>query len=315
MKRIFIYVFITVIAITTFGQKPGIYRIKNVWTSRYLNIEKGYLSCTEVLPGWQSAMWSLEPVEGTSLFRLKNYWTGMFLNTETSLQCGLVLPGWQSAMWTLQNAGQAKEIRLQNYWRKSYLNIETGNVNCSDIQDGWLSAKWILEPLNASTTPSTETSSPKAPTQIKATGPYQGPAGFDRGMATTMYCGNSPESWVRGNATLDQASGILTITIQLETDATNAGPKGKVTAVLKDCNGNAVANVTTDEIGTGGKTPGSAVIRNFTSQTKIDPKLAGKVCSMYLTSQCTGSIDRLWNVSMDTVNDAFEIIVTVAAAF
>lgn len=145
---------------------------------------------------------------------------------------------------------------------------------------------------------------------IKATGSYQGPPGFDRGMATTIYCGNSPESWVRASASLDRGSGILFVTIQLETDATNAGPKGVVTAVFYDSDGKAIANATTDEIGTGGKAPGSAAIRNFSSRVTIDAETAKKVCSIRVTAQCTGSTDRWFNVPMSQLEDAFKIAVT-----
>ncbi|TDH18077.1 hypothetical protein EXU57_24460 [Segetibacter sp. 3557_3] len=146
---------------------------------------------------------------------------------------------------------------------------------------------------------------------IKATGSYQGPSGFDRGMATTLHCGKSPESWVRGSASLDRASGILFVTIQLETDAVDAGPKGKVTAIFYDSDGNAIANATTTEVETGGKLPGSAAIRNFSSQVTIAPQLAKKVCSITLAAQCTGSLFRAGNIPLGTVIDAFTIAVTL----
>lgn len=130
---------------------------------------------------------------------------------------------------------------------------------------------------------------------------------YKRGMPSYMYCGDSPESWVRGNATLDQASGILFITIQLETDAIYAGPKGQVTVILKDCNGKSLVNATTDEIATGGKGIGSVSIRNFSSRIKIDSKIARKVCSMNVTAQCTGSYDRILNIKLSTIGDAFSI--------
>lgn len=55
---------------------------------------------------------------------------------------------------------------------------------------------------------------------INGTGSYKGATpGWDRGMQTTMHCGNNPESWVRGSASLDKASGVLSVTVQLETDS------------------------------------------------------------------------------------------------
>lgn len=152
--------------------------------------------------------------------------------------------------------------------------------------------------------------------QVQVTGSYKhnSPVGqWSRGMPTTMYCGNSPESWVRGNASLDPSSGLLSLTIQLETDSTSAGPKGKLSAALKDSTGKTLATATSEEIGTGGKGPGRAAIRNFTSQTKVDSAITQRVKSIFLDAQCTGSIDRLWNVKLDTVTDAFKIAVAIAS--
>jgi hypothetical protein len=152
--------------------------------------------------------------------------------------------------------------------------------------------------------------------QISVTGSYKhnSPVGqWGRGMATTMYCGNSPESWVRGNATLDPSSGLLSLTVQLETDSASGGPKGYVTAVLKDGAGRRLATAKSEEIGTGGKSGSHAAIRNFSSRVTLDPSLAAQVRSIYLDAQCTGSIDRILNIRLGSVEDAFKIIVTVAA--
>jgi hypothetical protein len=145
--------------------------------------------------------------------------------------------------------------------------------------------------------------------QVTVSGPYQGPPGFANGMNSTMHCGNSPESWVRGSATFDKNSGALTITIQLETDAVHAGPKGKVTVYLQDCNNKRIAEATTDEVGRGGKSPGKAEHSNYTSTKTIDSDLAKKVCSLYVVAQCTGSVDRIFNIKLGTATDAFGILV------
>jgi len=150
--------------------------------------------------------------------------------------------------------------------------------------------------------------------QVSVTGSYKhnSPVGmWSRGMPTTMYCGNSPESWVRGNATLDPSSGLLSLTVQLETDSTSAGPKGYVTAALKDAAGRTLATAKSDAIGTGGKPPGGAAIRNFSSRVTIDPALASQVRSIYLDAQCAGSVTSLFNILSGS--DAFRIIVTLAS--
>jgi hypothetical protein len=130
-----------------------------------------------------------------------------------------------------------------------------------------------------------------------------------RHMTTTMHCGNDPESWVRGKAVFEKASGLLTITVQLETDALHAGPKGQVSASLIDPRGRSLAVATTEIIGTGGKRPGKAAIRNFTSRVRIDTAIAHRVDSIYLQAGCKGSTFRVSNISLGTVNDAFKIFV------
>jgi hypothetical protein len=143
---------------------------------------------------------------------------------------------------------------------------------------------------------------------IPITGSYNhsSPVGtWSRGMATTMYCGNSPESWIRGNATFDRSTGILIITVQLETDDVLAGPKGKVIATLKDNSGKTLTTVFSEEVGTGGKPPGRAAIRNFISHIKIDDTIAKKVALIHLDAKCTGSLTRLWNLGLDNVIDVF----------
>lgn len=139
------------------------------------------------------------------------------------------------------------------------------------------------------------------------------PGTWSRGMASTMYCGNSPESWVRGNATLDPSSGVLSITVQLETDSAKAGPKGKISVTLKGDNDKVLGTATTEEIGTGGKDRGNAVSRNFSGQARIDPTVARTVRSMYLDAQCTGSIDRILNINLNSVEDAIKIIVAISS--
>jgi hypothetical protein len=81
-----------------------------------------------------------------------------------------------------------------------------------------------------------------------------------------------------------------------------------------DASGNTIATATSDEIGTGGKSPGGAAIRAFASQVFIAPAVARRVQSIWLDAQCTGSIDRLWNVRLGTVQDAFKIILAVAGS-
>ena len=58
--------------------------------------------------------------------------------------------------------------------------------------------------------------------------------GQDHGLQATTYCGARPESWVRGSAAL--SLGWLSLTLELETDSPQAGPKGRLSVTLsKGC--------------------------------------------------------------------------------
>src|SRR5215472_10569864 len=84
---------------------------------------------------------------------------------------------------------------------------------------------------------------------VIGTGTYKGAnPGWDRGMQTTMHCGNDPESWVRGSATLNKQSGELSLIVQLETDSIIAGPKGRVVITIRDSAQKPIYIVTSDEV-------------------------------------------------------------------
>ena len=143
---------------------------------------------------------------------------------------------------------------------------------------------------------------------VNGTGSYKGAApGWDRGMETTMHCGNNPESWVRGSATLDKNSGVLSMTVELETDSISAGPKGRVTASVSDPAHNLLYRVTSDEIGIGGKPPGQAVIKNFSSTISVPVAISKAADSLYLDAECTGSINRFFNVDLVSISRSFAV--------
>jgi Trypsin len=146
---------------------------------------------------------------------------------------------------------------------------------------------------------------------IKGSGSYKGAApGWDRGKETTMHCGNNPESWVRGSATLDKKSGVLTMDVQLETDSGLSGPKGRVTASIRDAAGSLLYRAISDEIGMGGKPLGSkVVIRDFNSNVQIPLAISSVADSMYLDAECTGSINRFFNVDLVNVTRSFGVVV------
>jgi Trypsin len=144
---------------------------------------------------------------------------------------------------------------------------------------------------------------------IHASGTYKGAApGWDRGMETTMHCGNSPESWVRGAASLEKSTGILSITLQLETDSILAGPKGRVQASIRDAKGQEIYRAVSDEIGMGGKPPGPAAIKNFSSTISVPLPVSAAAASLFLDAQCTGSVTGLFNLDPVNINHNFVVV-------
>ena len=142
-------------------------------------------------------------------------------------------------------------------------------------------------------------------TGVGGAGKYKGP--FERGYQSTDYCGNSPESWVRGSAFLDKRTGLLTMKINLETDATHAGPKGQVLVYVYDADGNKLAQVASAEIGRGGKAPGSAQQSTYSSSFDLGKQVGSESASLTVVANCTGSINRWFNVPFSDVENAFKI--------
>lgn len=150
---------------------------------------------------------------------------------------------------------------------------------------------------------------------LSGVGGYSGAPGFSRGFQATMYCGNWPESWLRGSAFLDRRTGILTMHIGLETDATHAGPKGQILAFITDAYGNLLARVASSEVGRGGKFPGSAAINNFQANMYLGPDIANRAARITVVPNLTGFIDRFWNISLERLVDAAGYIQQFAMYF
>jgi hypothetical protein len=129
-------------------------------------------------------------------------------------------------------------------------------------------------------------------------GPYTGP--FDRGFCSTEHCnathGDWPESWVRGRADVDQASGKVSLLMELETDAVDAGPSGVIKAFLQDRAGKTLATITSDPAKIGGKWPGHSRIENFPGTAMVSRTLAQQVQSVRTEAHCTGVEQSLFGV-------------------
>ncbi len=133
------------------------------------------------------------------------------------------------------------------------------------------------------------------------------------GMPSTVYCGSKPESWVRGNASLNANTGIVTVTLQLETDAVNAGPEGQVTVYLRDNNGKDIAKVMSDKVGRGGKKPGKAQKSTIIKTVSIGVDVAKKVASIYVVAENTGFVSRIFNIKSDDIKTLTQIFSLVAS--
>jgi len=130
----------------------------------------------------------------------------------------------------------------------------------------------------------------------------------------------SPESWVRGSAAL--SLGWLSLTLELETDLPQAGPKGRLYVTLsKGClhpvHGACDAvhdplvdlyTVETDEVGIGGRSRGgdTGIIRRSAS-VDIPDNLARQVTHVAVKAECTGSGTQ-WSgwTSLQDAENAFE---------
>jgi Beta-propeller repeat len=89
---------------TTNGDPAGakVFWIRNRGNSdQYLNIESGNLQSSPIGPGWLSARWTLEPINGTNLYRIRNVWQpDKCLNIESgALRASPVEPDWWSSWW------------------------------------------------------------------------------------------------------------------------------------------------------------------------------------------------------------------------
>lgn len=119
-------------------------RIGNRWRpGQYLNAE-GAIGVGRIQPGWESAMWALEPA-GDGYVRIRNRWRDQYLNIENGpLVLGAILPGWESAQWTVEPAGDGF-VRLRNRWHpEQYLHIENGRLEAGRVEPGWFSAMWTI---------------------------------------------------------------------------------------------------------------------------------------------------------------------------
>jgi len=145
--------------------------------------------------------------------------------------------------------------------------------------------------------------------------------GQDHGLQAATYCGGSPESWVRGSAALNPETKWLSLTMELETDSPQAGPKGQLSITLsKGClhplRGVCDAvhdplvklyTVETDEVSIGGRSRGDTGIIRRSASVDIPDNVARQVTHIAVQASCTGSSTQ-WSgwTSLQDAEDAFE---------
>jgi hypothetical protein len=154
-KRIAVSVFLLAwfwlgaLVIPGHAQNSQFSRFQNHWQpDQYLNVEHGQIESSPILPGWFSAMWSLENVDG-GFVRIRNRWKPeQYLNVEHGqIESSPIAPGWFSAMWSFENV-DGGFVRIRNRWKpEQYLNVEHGQIESGPIAPGWFSAMWSIVPV------------------------------------------------------------------------------------------------------------------------------------------------------------------------
>jgi len=144
--------------------------------------------------------------------------------------------------------------------------------------------------------------------------------GQDHGLQAATYCGANPESWVRGSAAL--SLGWLSLTLELQTDSPQAGPKGRLSVTLSkgclhpvrgvcDAVHDPLVNlytVETDEVSIGGRSgDGDTGIVRRSASVDIPDTVARQVTHIEVQAECTGNGTQ-WSgwTSLQDSEDAFE---------
>ena len=169
------------IILSTGAQAQEFIRIKCRWqkdgkTDYRIHIQNPSVDAGATNPGWWSADWVMEKVEGADFYRIRNRWkkdgTNDFYlhNQNGTLEAGAIQPGWWSAHWALEKV-DATYYRIKNRWKPTeYLNIQGPALACGAAEPGWWSAQWALEGFTdqgtqttTTTTTTTNTDTPRPP--------------------------------------------------------------------------------------------------------------------------------------------------------
>jgi hypothetical protein len=123
-------------------------RFQNAWKPRqYIHVETLEPEAGEIIPGWWSAQWEIEPIEEEPPYvRIINRWTEGYLNVQNYiLEQGEIDPGWWSALWELEPVEGTKYVRIKNRWIEGYLHNGSGQLELGEVGPDQKCAWWRIE--------------------------------------------------------------------------------------------------------------------------------------------------------------------------
>lgn len=142
MRIIFPIIFTLILGIIS-ADAQEFYQLQNRWKqSEFIHVQEPSPAVGTIQPGWWSAQWILEPVEG--YYRIKNRWRNEFLHIQNgSIESGNVEAGWWSAQWALEPVAGTSFYRIRNRWKPEVaLHNQNGSLEAGAIELGWWSAHW-----------------------------------------------------------------------------------------------------------------------------------------------------------------------------
>jgi len=132
------------------------------------------------------------------------------------------------------------------------------------------------------------------------------------------YCSQASDGGsgiVRAKGSVDTATGRITLTIELETDDSAAGPCGMASITLRDAAGARLSTVQLQkEACLGGKPAADTLVKVFTYSRLIAPEAAQATATVEVSASNTRPISRAWNASFEEGIQAIRLIQTVVGA-
>jgi hypothetical protein len=121
---------------------------KNKYNGSFINIERGPIVSTEILPGWYSAQWLLVPIPNSNLFSIKNRWKQTYLDIDFRNNLELSFSSFSmNASWLLEQTSDPNVYRLRNNRTGLYLCINNNQLILSnDFNDEYSSTWYIINP-------------------------------------------------------------------------------------------------------------------------------------------------------------------------